>query len=304
VVSPFSWAAAEPSDTPLADAYAACARLARKRGGAFPATFRMLPPAMRPHVLAIYAFAGAAADFASAGDHSDTERECLLDDWLHRLRAAARGESGDDPASVFAAIGHTITTCRLPVELFEDLIGAFRQDALTKRYATWGDLLDCCRRSAAPVGRLVLHVGGWQDEQLGGASDAMCTALRLTGLWQDVARDWKRGRLHVPREDLAASGAQEADLDGGSTTSAWRAALTTMAGRTRVLFSDGRAACDGVTGRFRLELRMAWLGGMMVLDRLERSGFDVFGPRVTLRSVDAPLLLWRAITWRSASATL
>jgi phytoene synthase len=298
VVSPFSWAAAEPSDTPLAGAYAAAARLARKRSGGFPVATRLLPVTMRAHVSTVHAFTRAAMEFAHEGDHSDTERECLLDDWLHRLRAAARGESGDDPSSVFAAIGHTITTCQLPVELYEDLIGAFRQDVLMKRYATWGDLLDYCRRSANPVGRLVLRIAGLNDEQLFTASDAMCTALRLTSLWQEIAREWKRGCLYVPQEDLAACGASDTDLDGGRINLAWRAVLTRMAGRTRALFSEGRAVCDAVTGRLRLEARMNWLGGMMVLDRLERSGFDVFGSRPALRPIDWPLLLWRALRWR------
>jgi squalene synthase HpnC len=298
VVSPFSWAAAEPSDTPLAGAYAAAARLARKHTGSYRVATRLLPVAMRGHVSTIYAFAHSAMEFAHEGDHSDAERECLLDDWLHRLRAAARGESGDDPSSVFAAIGHTIVTCQLPVEPYEDIIGAFRQDVLTKRYVTWADLLDYCRRSGTTVGRLVLRIAGCIDEELLTASDAMCTALRLTSLWQNLARDWKRGRLYVPQEDLAGCGARETDLDSGRVNLAWRAVLTTMAGRTRALYSDGRAVCDGVVGRFSLEARMNWLGGMMVLDRLERSGFDVFESRPVLRSIDVPLLLWRTARWR------
>jgi squalene synthase HpnC len=298
VVSPFSWAATETSDTPLAGAYAAAARLARKRVGSYHVATRLLPVVMRGHVSTVHAFARSAMEFAHEGDHSDAERECLLDDWLHRLRAAARGESGDDPSSVFAAIGHTIVTCQLPVGPYEAIIGAFRQDVLTKRYARWADLLDYCRRSANPVGRLVLRIAGYDDEELLTASDAMCTALRLTSLWQNLARDWKRGRLYVPQEDLAACGASETDLDSGRVNPAWRAVLTTMAGRTRALYSEGRAVCDGVTGRFNLEARMNWLGGMMVLDRLERSGFDVFGSRTALRSIDVPLLLWRTARWR------
>jgi len=172
---------------------------------------------------------------------------------------------------------------------------------LTKRYATWDGLLDYCRRAANPVGRLVLRVGGETDERLDRASDAMCTALRLAGLWRDVARDWKRGRVYVPSEDLAAFSAAETDLDSGSINEAWRSVLAEMAGRTRTLFSDGRAVCDGVTGRFRLGLRVTWLGGLTVLERLERSGFDVFRDRPTVRRVDAPLLLWQAFTWRSSS---
>jgi hydroxysqualene synthase len=298
VVSPFSWAAAEPSDTPLAAAYAACAHLVRQHDGLFAVRSRLLAPDTRPHVAAIYAFAFAAGDFADEGEHSDAERECLLDDWLHRLRAAARGESGDDPASVFAAIGHTVRAHQLPVQLFEDVIGAFRQDVLTKRYGTWGDLQDYCRRAANPVGRLVLRVSGHDDPGLDRASDALTTALELTSRWRNLAREWRKGRLYVPREDLEAFGARETDLDEGRITQPWRTVLAALAGRTRALFAEGRQLCDAVTGRLRFDLRVSWLRGMMVLDRLERSGFDVFGARPALGPFDVPLLLWRAGRWR------
>ncbi len=300
-MSPFSWAAAEPSDTPLADAYAACARAARRHDERFQVTSRLLPPAMRPHVAAIQAFARGASAFADTGEHSDTERECLLDDWLHRLRAAARDESGDDPASIFAAIGHTIRTHRLPVQLFEDLIGAFRQDVLVKRYAAWDDLIDYCRRAANPVGRLMLRVGGLDDPELDRASDDLCTAVRLATLWQEVARDWKTGRLYVPREILDACGARESDLDAGSANPAWRAALVEAARRTRGLFAHGRRLGDRLTGRLGFERRVEWAAGSLALARLERAGYDVFGPSPAVRSVDTPLLLWRAWRWQPSN---
>lgn len=299
-MSPFSWAATEPADTPLAEAYAACSRLARAHNENFPVASRLLPEAMRPHVAAIYAFARAADDFADEGDHSTAERECLLDDWLHRLRASVTSESYEDPKAIFAAIGHTIRTCRLPQPLFEDLISAFRQDVVQTRYRTWNEVLDYCRRSANPVGRLVLRVAGHDDAELDRASDAMCTALQLTNFWQDLARDWKKGRLYVPLDDLEACGAAEADLDAAAITLPWHAVLTRMAGRTRTLFAAGRPICDRVDGRLRYELRITWLGGLTVLDRLERAGFDVFKARPAVRRIDLPLLLWRAARWRAS----
>lgn len=299
-MSPFSWAAAEPADTPLADAYAACVRRARQYDEHFWVTSRLLPSSMRPHVAAVYAFARAAEEFAGEGTRSDAERECLLDDWLHRLRAAVRGELDDDPASAFAAIGQTIHAFKLPASLFEDLVGACRQDVLRKRYATWDDLLDYCRRAANPMGRLMLRIGGYDDPALDRASDATCTALRLAGLWQNLARDWRRGRLYVPQEDLDARGAREVDLDSGVVSAAWRAVLAAVAGRTRALFAEGRAVCDGVQDRLRHHLRVSWLSGTMVLNRLERSGFDVFGSRPSVGLIDLPLLIWRAARWRSS----
>ena len=241
MVSPFSWAAAEPSDTPLAEAYAACARVARKHTEGFPGAWRLLPSAMRPHAAAILAFAHSAEEFADEGDHSDTERECLLDDWLHRLRATARGESGDDPSSVFAAIGHTIHTHQLPVQLFEDLIGASRQDVLTKRYATWDDVLDYCRRSANPIGRLVLRVGGETDERLDAASDAMCTALRLTDLLAG-----RRAGLEERAPVRAVRGSRGVRRDGNRPRQ--REHQCGLAGRSR---GDGREDPRALLGRAR-----------------------------------------------------
>ena len=144
------------------------------------------------------------------------------------------------------------------------------------RYATWPDLLDYCRRSANPVGRLVLRIGGWRDAGLDEASDAVCSALQLTNFWQDLAVDWTRGRLYVPAQEYQRTGAVTDSLDQRQITPAWRDALAACAVRTRDLFTKGRAVCDGVSGRLRWELRLTWLGGTRILDRLEQGGYDVF----------------------------
>jgi len=280
------------------EAYAACARVARGHYENFPVASLLLPPPMRPHVAAIYAFARAADDFADEGDRPAVERLRLLDDWHARLTACVDGRPGDDP--VFVALCETIRTCSLPVELFEDLLSAFRQDVTTTRYATWAELLDYCHRSANPVGRLVLRVAGYADDRLDAASDAVCTALQLTNFWQDVERDWRKGRIYVPREALDRAHAPERDLAARAMTPAWREVLADAADRTRALFDAGRPVCDGVSGRLRYELRFTWLGGRRILDRLEQAGFDVFAARPTLGAADLAGLAWRAIAWRPA----
>ena len=297
----------------LDDAYAACDRIARQHYENFPVASLLLPAAMRPHIAAIYAFARAADDFADEGDRTPAERLALLDDWGARLGATVASGSGIPPSaqrlapspyadSVFLALGHTIRSRSLPVGLFEDLLSAFRQDVSTKRYATWAELMDYCRRSANPVGRLVLRVAGRADDQLDRASDAVCTALQLTNFWQDLERDWQNGRLYVPRDECERFGAREADLDARVLSSGWRAALSEMAARTRRLFEEGRAVGDGLEGRLRYELRLTWLGGVRILDRLERAGFDVFTARPTLGKSDVPALLWNAISWSRPQA--
>jgi squalene synthase HpnC len=265
----------------------------------FPVASWLLPRAMRPHVAAVYAFARTADDFADEGRRSEAERLALLDDWERRLHACL-AEGGGDPADqIFLAVGQTIRTCNLPVRLFEDLLSAFRQDITTHRYQTWDGLFDYCRRSANPVGRLVLRIAGCRDAHLDQASDALCTALQLTNFWQDLGSDWKRGRLYVPLDDVAACGAQLQDLSDARMTEAWRCALRLAARRTRELFDAGRPVCDGASGRLRYELRLTWLGGMRVLSRLERSGFNVFAARPALGAADALPLAARMLAWKS-----
>ncbi len=284
------------------EAYAACARLARTHYENFPVASALVPKRMRPHIAAIYAFARTADDFADEGTRPPQERLRLLDDWLARLHACVApgfAPAGSDHDALFVALGRTILDCALPLPLFEDLLSAFRQDVMTTRYETWADLLDYCRRSANPVGRLVLRVAGHSDNDLDRASDALCSALQLTNFWQDLASDWRRGRLYLPFEDCRREGADPADLDAGRLTPAWRSVLSRAGARTAALFEQGRAVCGGVHGRLGFELRLTWLGGRRILSRLKREDYDVFHRRPALGAPDVPALVWQAIRWRA-----
>ncbi len=284
-------------------AYAECERLARRHYENFPVASRLLPARMRPHVAAIYAFARTADDFADEPGIPDDERLRLLDEWaegLHggpdvfRLKPEATVKTS---VAIFTALHHTIAQCQLPVPLFEDLLSAFRQDVTKHRYDTWTDVLEYCRRSANPVGRLVLRVAGYDHPGLDRESDAVCTALQLTNFWQDLDRDWRHGRLYAPLDDCGRMGAREADMDARRMTPEWRATLAELVQRTRELFDAGRAVCDGVHGRLGWELRATWLGGRRILEKLQRAEFDVFEHRPTLGPADLPVLLWRLATW-------
>jgi phytoene synthase len=282
-------------------AYATCLRLARQHYENFPVASRLLPSDVRPDIAAIYAFARIADDFADEGDRRPEARLALLDDWGSRLHAAVAGrvvQDGSDAAAVFTALGETLRTRRLDVQLFDDLLSAFRQDVLTTRYATWDELLDYCRRSANPVGRLVLAVSGYKNAELDAQSDAICTALQLTNFWQDVERDWQKGRLYVPVSLTRSMGAAESDLSARRMTPAWQAALGQAAAQTREFFQRGRPLPNRVRGRLRWELRATWLGGVRILDRLERNRFDVFRARPTLGWTDGVLIALRALLWR------
>ena len=190
----------------------------------------------------------------------------------------------------------------LPLSLFDDLVSAFAQDTMTTRYASWTDVLDYCRRSANPVGRLVLRIAGYRDATLDRSSDALCTALQLTNFWQDFGRDWRAGRLYVPREVQMSAGAEEQALasaadNGEPLNDAWRDAIERCVAFTRERFAEGRAVCDGVRGRLRVELRMTWLGGARILERAERGRSALMHRRPALGAFDVPLLLLRAALW-------
>ncbi len=275
----------------LREAYAACLALAQSHYENFPVASRLLPARQRPHVAAVYAFARTADDYADEPGREPAERLRLLADWRKQLHSRS-------VEPIFLALHDTIARFNLPVQLFDDLIDAFMQDVTTSRYATWAEVFDYCRRSANPVGRLVLRLHDYQDERLDRASDAVCTALQLTNFWQDLAVDWSRGRLYVPEETWRAHDADPQMLDRGAITPPWQLALGDSVKRTRGLFAEGRAVCSGVHGRLRYELRATWLGGTRILSRLERSGFDVFTTRPALGIADAIVIACGTLLWR------
>ena len=292
----------------LAAAYASCARDARTHYENFPVASRLVPRDMRPHVAAVYAFARAADDFADEGQRPVEERHRLLDGWLCRLRDASSQSSAlvtrpvaqGEPShthEIFAALGGTIRDKDLPPALFEDLLSAFRQDVTVRRYASWADVMDYCRRSANPVGRLVLRIAGYRDTRLDEWSDAICSALQLTNFWQDLKIDVDRGRIYLPDEELRAHGASAADVAGTVMTPALTRAVAAAVGRTRGLLDEGRPLCDAVRGRLGYELRATWLGGTRILDRLEGAGYDMIHRRPSLGPADAPWFAWRMLAW-------
>ena len=287
---------------PLARAYAACEAMARAHYENFPVASRLLPAAMRPHVAAVYAYARTADDIADEGTMPAEERLAKLDAWQRRLHAAVAVERSEAAPHthedlIVVALAHSIRSLELPITLFDDLVSAFGQDTMTTRYDSWADVFDYCRRSANPVGRLVLRIAGYRDEALDRASDALCTALQLTNFWQDFGHDWIIGRLYVPRDVTAACRAREMDLDGPFLNDAWTAVIRQCVDQTRAQFDAGRLVCDGVRGRLRHELRFTWLGGMRILEQVERTGAALLSQRPTIGKSDVPLLLWRALRW-------
>jgi phytoene synthase len=299
-----------PQIPDVAAAYDTCLQLARTHYENFPVASWLMPRAARPHIAAIYAFARIADDFADEGYRPAADRVMFLEDWQRRLDEAAIGEvelKGDtDHIAVFLALRETLRG--LPEDgrtrahaLLSDLLSAFRQDVIKNRYDTWADLLDYCRRSANPVGRLVLLVNRYPDEAAAQQADAVCTALQLTNFWQDLVRDWARGRLYVPLDVVEAHHAQLDALEKRRWTPEWRKAMADVGARTEALFAMGRPVADHVRGRLAWELRLPWLGGSRILDRLAAADYDVFSSRPSLNWRDAAALAAGVVTWRRSA---
>lgn len=279
------------------EAFEHCRRRVRAHYENFPVGL-FVPRDKQPYVHALYAFARAADDFADEPHYEGMRRE-KLDEWERRLHAAYEGRA-EDP--IFIALAETVRRLDVPKPLLLDLLSAFRQDTEKQRYDTWDELLDYCRRSADPVGRLVLLVFGQADPELPPLSDAICTALQLANHWQDLAIDVARGRLYVPRELLDRFAVKEWDLNASRLTPEFQALMAELVARARALFERGRPLCDRVGRPLRFEMRLVWLGGSSILDRIEAAGYDVFRHRPHHGAVAKARLAWRAYRWRAASA--
>jgi phytoene synthase len=221
-------------------------------------------------------------------------RQEKLDQWEALLHAAYRGEA---EGPVFVALGETVRRLDVPKELLLDLLSAFRQDTVKNRYETWEELLDYCRRSANPVGRLVLLVFDQDDPGLAPLSDAICTGLQLANHWQDAAVDYARDRIYVPEELMKHHGVGTWDFSTGRVSDGFRGLMAELIARTRALFERGRPLCDRVGKDLRFEMRLTWLGGMSILDRIEAVGADVFHRRPSHSTLDKAALAWRAWRW-------
>ncbi|HEV7501987.1 MAG TPA: squalene synthase HpnC, partial [Vicinamibacteria bacterium] len=223
----------------VAEAFAFCEARVRAHYENFPVGL-FVPREKRPYVHALYAYARAADDFADEPMYEGMRAE-KLDQWEARLHAAYEGRA-EDP--IFIALAETVRRLAIPKPLLLDLLSAFRQDTVKTRYETWDELLDYCRRSANPVGRLVLLVFGETDAALPPLSDAICTALQLANHWQDLALDLRRGRIYVPRDVMDRFGVKEWDLNAGRITPEFQALMGELVARARTLFAQGKPLCD------------------------------------------------------------
>ena len=271
----------------------------------FPVASVLCPPALRPAVAAIYWFARTADDIADEGEADPAHRLAELDAYRADLLAAlSAGTPSRRWPEVFEPLGRTLQTHALPAALLLDLLSAFEQDVVKHAYADRSELLDYCRRSANPVGRLLLHLYGVRGGEWLDRSDAICTALQLINFWQDLGIDTRRGRLYVTAADCERFGvAASALLQARTETPAVRALIRELVGWARSLMLEGAPLVHAVPGRAGWELRLVVQGGLRILDKIEALNFATLATRPALRWYDAPLLLWRAL-WMRVPVTL
>ncbi|CAM4037303.1 squalene synthase HpnC [Roseateles saccharophilus] len=266
----------------------------------FPVASLLCPPALRPAVVAIYHFARTADDLADEGDATPAERVQALRDYRADLAAVVAGSPASARwARVYTPLARELH--RLQPPLLHDLLDAFEQDLDPPRYRDRAQLLDYCRRSANPVGRLLLGLYGVGDAASLGRSDAICSALQLINFWQDFSRDGPNGRLYVPQDDLEGHGISAEDVLACRDSLAARALIADLCGWARGLMLEGAPLAHTLPGRAGWELRLVVQGGLAILDKIETRGHDSLLHRPALSAWDFPRLLWRALTMRRTS---
>lgn len=259
----------------------------------FPVASVLLPAPLRRPVELIYRFARSADDFADEGTLPDHERLALLAGYSDELLMIERGEHSRLP--LFQELAPVIKQHNLPLALFHDLLSAFAQDVTCKRYTDYIELLDYCRRSANPVGRLLLVLFGAATAQNLRHSDHICTGLQLINFLQDIAIDYAAGRIYMPQDEIARFGIDETHFAAGTVSPAWRSFMTFQIDRTRRMLLDGAPLGRALRGRIGLEMRMIIAGGDRILSKIAAVRCDVFRQRPVLRVWDWPLMLLRTV---------
>ena len=271
----------------------------------FPVASWLCPPALRASVGAIYWFARTADDLADEGDASAAQRLSDLAAYRSDLVAAAAGRVPSPRwTAVFKPLAQTISEHHLSVSLLADLLSAFEQDVVKARYADRVELLDYCRRSANPVGRLLLHLNNMHDSASLAQSDAICSALQLINFWQDLSIDTARDRLYLPLCDATAHGVSAKTLLDRHDGPAVRGLIADVTAWARALMMEGVPLVHAMPGRAGWELRLVVQGGLRILDKIEAMDHGTLMRRPRISKGDAPLLLWRAMRMRQNANAL
>jgi len=258
----------------------------------FPVASILLPRRIRRAVEIIYNFARQADDIADEGDMSSEERLAKLDEFRAELNRFGTSVAAQTP--LFEALGAIVEKFQLPVQLLHDLLDAFSQDVVKKRYANFDELLDYTRRSANPVGRLLLHLYGAATPQNLAYSDDICTSLQLINFWQDVAKDYAIKRIYLPQDEMARFGVSESHIAEGRTDKAWQDLMQFQIQRARDMMQRGAPLGSILGGRIGLEMRLIIAGGNRILNKIQNVNYDIFQHRPVLRPHDWLIMLFKS----------
>ena len=266
----------------------------------FPVASILCPPRLRPPIAAIYAFARTADDIADEGDVAPHQRLSDLAAMRADLMADAAGQPGSARwPQVYGPLREMMAAWQLPVVLLDDLLSAFEQDVVKTRdaasYVDQAELLDYCRRSANPVGRLLLHLYGVHDQAALAQSDHICTALQLINFWQDLGVDIARGRHYLTDQDCAAHGVSRCQLISLQQTPQTTQLIASQVHLARATMLKGSKLVKKVPGRAGWELRLVVQGGLRILDKIDAMNFATLQKRPKLHAWDVPVMVWRAL---------
>jgi len=276
----------------IEQAFRKCEEIAFRHYENFPVASYFIPKAKRKYVAAIYAFARTADDIADEEGLRDETRLQTLSEFEQKLQDCTACKASDP---VFVALAETIARFDLPTRYFLDLLTAFRMDVEKKRYANWNELLTYCSFSANPIGRLILHVFSYDGVDRLRAADAICTALQLTNFWQDLSIDVRRNRIYLPLEDMKKYGCTVEDVLQQRPNESFRSLIQHEVEKTALLFEEGRPLLDSVGRDIGFQLRLTWLGGMRILQKIQRNKYDVFQRRPTISAWDKCIMIIQAI---------
>ena len=267
----------------------------------FPVASWLCPPRLRQPITAIYHFARTADDLADEGQAAPAQRLADLSQYRQDLQAVLAGHRpGPRWPRVFDGLAQQLRAFALPPHLLHDLLNAFEQDVQNPRYADRASLLGYCRLSANPIGRLLLHLYGIEDEASLRQSDAICSALQLINFWQDLSRDLPNGRCYIPTSDLMQHHLSWPDNMPKHDTAQTRRLIRDLADWSRRLMAQGAPLATRVPGRAGWELRLVVQGGLRILEKISAMDHSTLNRRPRIEALDAPLLLWRACTMPKA----
>lgn len=281
------WGPEATASVSLAQAEVYCANLARSHYENFPLVSWMLPKELHQHFYNVYAYCRWSDDLGDEVPGPEWSLE-LLAWWRSELAACYAGQCRHP---VFVALEKTIQEFDIPREPFEDLISAFEQDQTVTEYETFAQLRDYCRRSADPVGRLVLHLCGQYEAENVACSDSICTGLQLANFWQDVSRDWDIGRIYLPQEDRDRFGYSAEDLHARTTNAAFLELMKFEVDRAREFLEAGLPLIPRLPGRLQVDIDLFARGGLKILERIERIDYRVWETRPVVTKFDAFKLL-------------